>query len=186
MHTNDDFQYVVGKIKTGAQPWGAAWEFLEQNQYTQLNENWTTDAPEILLRNSSGGNFKVAREPGLAAYYLALRWRIAEGLGEEDAYKYADKAVKILDNWSTVCKAIQVENTNDHYALVTGFDGHRFAQAAEVMRDYQPWVDNGGFSKFQTWLKNVVAGPATNRSLLVLGRMGSSKRGNHAGNRYCM
>ena len=33
MHTNDDFQYVVGKIKTGAQPWGAAWEFLEQNQY---------------------------------------------------------------------------------------------------------------------------------------------------------
>ena len=29
------------------------------------------------------------------------------------------------------------------------------------MRDYQPWVDNGGFSKFQTWLKNVVAGPAT-------------------------
>ena len=83
MHTNDDFQYVVGKIKTGAQPWGAAWEFLEQNQYTQLNENWTTDAPEILLRNSSGGNFKVAREPGLAAYYLALRWRIAEGLGED-------------------------------------------------------------------------------------------------------
>ena len=46
MHTNDDFQYVVGKIKTGAQPWGAAWEFLEQNQYTQLNENWTTDAPD--------------------------------------------------------------------------------------------------------------------------------------------
>ena len=63
----------------------------------------------------------------MAAYYLALRWRIAEGLGEEDAYKYADKAVKILDNWSTVCKAIQVENTNDHYALVTGFDGHRLS-----------------------------------------------------------
>lgn len=161
IHTNTDFQYIVGKIKANAQPWTDAWEYLKTIKHTQLNNDWINNAPEILIRNSSGGNFGAARDPGLAAYYLALRWRISEGLGEEDAYKYADKAMKILDNWSTVCKAIQVENTNDHYALVTGFDGHRFAQAAEIMRDYQPWVTAGGFAKFQTWLKNVVAGPAT-------------------------
>lgn len=161
MHTNEDFQYVVGKIKANAQPWTDAWTFLKGNMYTQLNENWTTNAPEQLIRHSSGGNFGSAREPGLAAYYLALRWKIGVGLGEADAYKYADKAVKILNNWADVCKSIKVEDTNDHYALVTGFDGYRFIQAGELMRDYQPWKEDGGFDKFKVWLKTVVGGPAT-------------------------
>jgi len=165
MHTNADFQYVVKKIEAKAEPWTGAWEYLKNHSYTQLNDNWTNNAPELLERNpyQNGqweGNFKTAIAPGLAAYYLALRWKIGKGLGEQDAYKYADKAMKILDNWSAVCKAIKVEGSHEHYALVTGFDGYRFTQSAEILRDYEPWVTSGGFDKFKTWLKEVVCGPA--------------------------
>lgn len=160
MHTNADFQFIINKIKASAEPWTGAWKYLKSVKHTQLNDNWINDAPEVLVRNPSGGNFTLARHPGLAAYYLALCWRIATGLGETEANAYAEKAMKILDNWATVCKKIQVEDTNDHYALVTGFDGLRFVQAAEIMRDYQPWKDNGGFSRFQNWLKDVISVPA--------------------------
>ena len=41
MHTNDDFQYVVGKIKTGAQPWalhGSSWNRTNTRNLTKTGQ----------------------------------------------------------------------------------------------------------------------------------------------------
>lgn len=165
MHTDADFEFVANKIQQQAQPWTDAWTYLKSLKYTKLDDSFTNSAPDHLERNpyqqgQSEGNFKVAREPGLAAYYLGLCWRIAKKLGEANADLYAEKAVKIMDNWTSTCKYLKVEDTHDHYALVLGFDGHRFVQATELLRDYQPWVENGGFDKAKTWLKTMFAEPA--------------------------
>lgn len=165
MHTDADFTRVADYIKAGMQPWTDAWEFLKKTEFTRLDDSFTNDAPDHLERNpyQQGqweGNFKTAIKPGLAAYYLGLCWRISTKLGEKDADKYAVKAARILDNWVTTCQYVKVEDSHDHYALLVGFDGHRFIQAVELLCDYEPWVSAGGLDAAKSWLRKCFAEPA--------------------------
>ena len=163
LHTNADFTYVRKKIDEGAEPWISAWNYLNDPKkcpYTQLNNDYLGKAVEILFRGPNGGNYTSARHPGLAAYYLALRWKLSEGKDPE-AYKYADKAVKILNEWATTCKGIdQTAESHDHYALVSGFDGYRFTQSAEILRDYEGWARED-FEAYKQWMIDVFYTPAS-------------------------
>lgn len=128
----------------------ASWLQLVRNKFAQ--PSWRASAVETLVRGDCTGtgipkeNYMRADEDAAAAFQLALRWRIG---GEEDCAK---AAIAILNTWASVCKRITANDNNQY--LLAGFQGHAFANAAELMRDYHGWtpVDQ---ERFKQWLKTV-------------------------------
>src|SRR5690554_3834823 len=80
-----------------------------------------------------------------AAYQNALRWIIS---GEQ---AHADRAVFILNAWAETCTGI---HGNTNMSLASGIYGYQFANAAELMRDYDGW-DPAAFKKFQEFMMRV-------------------------------
>jgi hypothetical protein len=64
-------------------------------------------------------------------YQCALRYRIS------DDKRHADKAVELLNRWSSTMKKGVGGNSN--FALGAGIVGYEFACGAEMMRDYPGW-----------------------------------------------
>lgn len=128
----------------------ASWLKLSENKFAQ--PSWRARAVEILVRGDCTGtgvskeNYIKADEDAAAAFQLALRWRIG---GNEEC---AESAVAILNTWATVCKSITANDNNQY--LLAGFQGHTFANAAELLRDYQGWQASDQ-DKFKQWLRTV-------------------------------
>jgi hypothetical protein len=59
---------------------------------------------------------------------LALRWRISGNS------TYGDAAARVLNAWAS--NLTQISGNNDHY-LLAGLQGYQFANAAEILRDYE-------------------------------------------------
>jgi hypothetical protein len=76
------------------------------------------------------------------AYQNALRWKIA------GTTAHARAAVRILMDWCNTTKEI---SGNSDQCLAVGIYGYQFAQAAELMRDYEGW-NQEDFEKFQQWM----------------------------------
>lgn len=76
------------------------------------------------------------------AYQNALRWKIS---GTE---ANAKAAVRILMAWCNTTNAI---SGNSDQCLAVGLYGYQFAQAAELMRDYEGW-SRDEFRQFQRWM----------------------------------
>lgn len=133
-----------------ADPVYASWLQLLGNKFAQ--PSWRARAVETLVRGDCTGtgvskeNYIQADEDAAAAFQLALRWCIG---GEEDCAK---SAVAILNTWATVCKGITANDNNQY--LLAGFQGHAFANAAELLRDYQGW-ESADQDRFKQWLKSV-------------------------------
>lgn len=127
-----------------------SWLHLCQSPYAQ--DSWTARPVETLVRGDARGtgvdkeNYIVCDQDAAAAFELALRWRLS---GDE---RYARSAVRILNAWASVCKRITANDNNQY--LLAGFQGHTFANAAELLRDYSGWqsVDQDAFKR---WLKEV-------------------------------
>ncbi|MBD8388946.1 alginate lyase family protein [Dysgonomonas sp. BGC7] len=144
VHTNSDFEYVKAKVDAKKEPWLSGWNKLIASSRAQ--SSYIAAPVEILERNSSGGNFARSGHDSAAAYQLALRWKLTG-----DA-QYADASVKVLNAWASTCKSIA--RTDGHRLLVAGFIGYQFANAAELMRDYEGWKTED-FEKFKTWIADV-------------------------------
>ncbi|KAF2996744.1 hypothetical protein E8E14_000449 [Neopestalotiopsis sp. 37M] len=69
-----------------------------------------------------------------AAFALALRWKLT---GNDS---YAETASNILTSWAATL--VTVDDTDDGY-LTSGFQGHELANAAELLRDYAPFAEDG-------------------------------------------
>ena len=128
----------------------ACWRKLCANSLA--NENYAANPVETLVRGDATGtgvsseNYIVCDQDAAAAFQLALRWRIS---GES---KYADAAVAVLNSWARTCKKITA-NDNNQYLLV-GFQGHAFANAAELLREYSGWSETDR-TTFNTWLMDI-------------------------------
>ena len=128
----------------------ACWKKLCANSYA--SSSYKASPVATLVRGDATGtgvsseNYIVCDRDAAAAFQLALRWQIA---GES---KYADAAVAILNEWAETCKKITA-NDNNQYLLV-GFQGHTFANAAELLRDYSGWSAEDQ-KTFGTWLKDI-------------------------------
>jgi hypothetical protein len=79
------------------------------------------------------------------AYQNALRWKIAGTKANANA------AVRILMAWANTTKDISGDS---NYALASGLYGYQFAQAAELMRDYEGW-EREDFELFKRWMLQV-------------------------------
>lgn len=136
-------------VKEGRNPWKATFDKLKSSPHTSLN--WGPAPVEKVVRGGKTvwepdpDNYPVAYRDAATAYQCAVMWWITEDKA------YADKAVQILNAWARKCKAV---GGDTNASLAAGLYGYHFANAAELVRDYEGWrrVD---FDFFCDWIRAV-------------------------------
>lgn len=144
LHTQEDFDRVKTQIANGNTIVKQAYAKLKSAAYSQPSVQ-TYPVETIVRGGGNGENYMNAARGATMAYQNALRWKI------EDNKSCANAAVRILMEWANTTKAI---GGDSNYALAAGLYGYQFAQAAELMRDYEGW-NREDFSKFQQWMLEV-------------------------------
>lgn len=140
LHTQEDFDRVKALLATNDPTVISAYNKLKANAYSQSNV--TTYPTETIVRGGSGENYMNAARGASMAYQNALRWKIS---GEK---AHAERAILILNSWVSICKAV---GGDTNQSLASGIYGYEFANAAELMRDYEGWKP-ADFKKFQEWM----------------------------------
>ena len=144
LHTQADFDRVKAQIAAGNQKVKQAYSKLTSSAYAQASV--TTSPSETIVRGGgSGENYINAARGATSAYQNALRWKIAGTKANANA------AVRILMAWANTTKNV---TGNSDACLAVGLYGYQFAQAAELMRDYEGW-SREDFVKFQQWMLEV-------------------------------
>ena len=144
LHTQADFNRVKAQLAAGNTKVKQAYQKLTSAAYSQASV--TTNPVEVIVRGGgSGENYINACRGATMAYQNALRWKIA---GTE---ANAKAAVRILMAWANTTKDVSGDS---NYALAIGLYGYQFAQAAELMRDYEGW-SREDFETFKQWMLTV-------------------------------
>lgn len=141
LHTNDDFSYVKAKVAAKAEPWYMGYEKLTKS----VNVNYQPQAVEIVNRSQAG--YVDPSKDAEMAYQLALMWRMT---GEK---QYAETAIKILNAWAEINKSM--DEGNSDAIISTGYCGYKYANAAEIMRDYSGWKSED-FEVYKRWIVDVI------------------------------
>ena len=127
----------------------AAWNKLCNNAYS--HSDVATYPTETIVRGGgSGQNYMNAARGAAMAYQNALRWKIGGTKANADA------AVRILMQWARGCKGL---GGDTNVSLASGLYGYEFANAAELMRDYEGWSADD-FATFKRWIVDVFYNPA--------------------------
>lgn len=144
LHTQADFDRIKAMLDANDPTIVAAYNKLANNAYSQSTVK-TYPTEKIIRGGGSGENYMNAARGAAMAYQNALRWKI-KGTKEN-----ADNAVKILNSWARTCKAV---GGDTNQSLAAGLYGYAFANAAELMRDYDGW-DKKDFEAFKTWILTI-------------------------------
>ena len=141
LHTQADFDRVKAQLAAGNTKVKQAYKKLTSAAYAQSNVQ-TYPVETIVRGGGNGENYINAARGATMAYQNALRWKISGTKANAKA------AVRILMAWCNTTKAI---SGNSDQCLAVGLYGYQFAQAAELMRDYEGW-SRDDFQKFQQWM----------------------------------
>ena len=144
LHTQADFDRVKAQITAKNPTVMKAWNKLKNAEYAQSSVQ-TSPTETIVRGGGSGENYMNAARGATMAYQNALRWKIAGTKANANA------AVRILMAW---CNKTTDISGNSDACLAVGLYGYQFAQAAELMRDYEGW-SRDNFTKFQQWMLEV-------------------------------
>src|SRR5690606_23725328 len=149
LHTNEDFDFVKNKVDDGLSPWKEGYEKLNSSTHLTLSYNAN---PTVKLIRGGGSreepepdNYANAFRDSHAAYQMGLKWKLTG----DDAW--AEKAVEILNAWASTCTSISGDSNR---ALASGIYGFTFANAAEVVRDFDGWEESD-FNTFKNWMVDV-------------------------------
>lgn len=143
MHTNADFVYIRQKaLVEQKQPWVMGYEELKKSPRAQ--KGYVPSPKSTIARGGGATGYNIVGVDGAAAYQLALMWKMT---GDED---YAKASINVMNQWAKTCKSI----TGSEAILVAGFNGYQYANAAELMRDYEGW-ENEDFEHLKQWLVDV-------------------------------
>ena len=143
LYKNEDFERVKKQLAEGNELVTAAYNVLKTAEFAQPNA--ATYPTEKIVRESNGGNYINACRGASIAFQNALRWKIE---GNEECAKHA---VDVLMSWAKTTKMVTGDS---NYPLATGLYGYQFAQAAELMRDYEGW-NKEDFDYFKNWMLTV-------------------------------
>lgn len=143
LHTQEDFDRVKTQLAAGNETVKQAYNVLRTAAYAQSGA--ATYPSEAIVRGGSGENYINAARGAAIAYQNALRWKI------EGNNACAKHAVNVLMQWARTTK--YVTGTSDQ-CLARGLYGYQFAQAAELMRDYEGWAAED-FEIFKQWMLTV-------------------------------
>ena len=141
LHTQADFDRIKQQLADGNPTVTAAYQVLKTAAYAQSGAA-TYPVASIVRGGGSGENYINAARGAAIAYQNALRWKI------EGNKACARHAVDVLMNW---CNTTTEVTGNSDARLAFGLYGYEFAQAAELMRDYEGWKRED-FVKFQKWM----------------------------------
>lgn len=140
LYTQEDFDRVKAQIAEKNQTVLKAWNMLKTAEYAQSSVQ--TSPVETIVRGGSGENYMNAARGAAMAFQNALRWKLGGSAANARA------AVRILMAWANKTTAI---SGNSDQCLAVGLYGYQFAQAAEIMRDYEGWSQES-FEKFRQWM----------------------------------
>ena len=143
LHTQADFDRIKKQLANGNKKVTEAMNKLRMAEYAQPTAG--TYPTETIVRGGSGENYINTCRGAAIAYQNALRWKI------EDNQACAKHAVEVLMKWCNTTK--NVTGSSDQF-LAFGLYGYQFAQAAELMRDYEGWKP-ADFEKFKKWMLNI-------------------------------
>ena len=140
LYTQADFDRVKAMITARNQKVVLAYTKLKNAEYAQASVQ--TYPVETIVRGGSGENYINAARGATMAFQNALRWKLG------GTRTNANAAVRILMAWAN--KTTAISGTSDQ-CLAVGLYGYQFAQAAELMRDYEGWKAED-FEAFQQWM----------------------------------
>lgn len=144
LHTQEDFDRIRQQLDAKNAKVVSAYNTLINATYSQ--SNCGTSPVEYVIRGGGvGENYINAARGATIAYQNALRWKI------DGSKEHARHAVDVLMQWARTTKGI---GGDSNYALAAGIYGYQFAQAAELVRDYEGWSAED-FSYYKQWMLNV-------------------------------
>lgn len=144
LHTQADFERIKRMLAEGNPIVTQAYNVLKTAEYSQSGiATWPVET--IIRGGGSGENYINAARGATMAYQNALRWKI------EGTKSNAATAVSILMQWAKTCKLVSGDS---NWALAAGLYGYEFAQAAELVRDYEGW-SREDFETFKQWMLTV-------------------------------
>ncbi|KAF4171598.1 hypothetical protein CNMCM8694_002370 [Aspergillus lentulus] len=130
--TDSDITRAQQKIKANADPWTTSWNVLTRLRFSDAS--YTPSPASVVYRGDWDGNTANAEDlwhDVAAAFNLALRWKISSNT------TFADAASNILHAWATTLTAL---GGGDDKYLTAGLQGYELANAAELLRDYEPFA----------------------------------------------
>ncbi|KAF5670131.1 GPI anchored [Fusarium circinatum] len=127
--TDTDITRIKTKLVEKKEPWTASWNKLTSIPFSSAD--YKNNAVKEVNRGQNG---EVLWHDAAAAFNLALRWKVS---GED---QYAETASEILVAWADT---LEILSGGDDAYLTAGLQGYELANAAELLRDYQPFAKNG-------------------------------------------
>ncbi|SPJ73855.1 related to GPI anchored protein [Fusarium torulosum] len=124
-----DIDRIKTKLAAKKEPWTASWNKLTSIPFSSVD--YKNNAVRDINRSQNG---EALWHDAAAAFNLALRWKIS---GDD---QYADTASNILVAWAD---KLEVLSGGDEAYLTAGLQGYELANAAELLRDYKPFVQKG-------------------------------------------
>lgn len=147
LHNAADFTRMTTNVNAGNEPWLSGWNKLVANGHSA--STYTPRPVTTIVRgtpaNGAAQNYILACQDAAAAYQNALRWKIKGDVA------CGNTAVRIMNAWATTCTGI---DGNSNKALAAGLQGYQWANAAEIMRDYNGWAPTD-FTAFKNFLLKV-------------------------------
>lgn len=144
LHTDKDFERIRQQLASNNLTVKNAYEVLVNAAYAQSDVQ-TYPVETIVRGGGVGENYINAARGATMAYQNALRWKI------DGSREHASAAVRILNQWAQTTKYI---GGDSNYALAAGLYGYAFANAAELVRDYDGWKADD-FEAFRRWMLDV-------------------------------
>ena len=144
LHTQEDFDRIKDLLAKGDPTITAAVKVLTQAAYAQSTAG-TSPVQTIVRGGGKGENYINAARGATIAYQNALVWKITGNKSN------ASHAINVLMQWVNTTKGI---GGDSNYALAAGLYGYQFAQAAELLRDYEGWAPER-FEQFRQWMLQV-------------------------------
>ena len=141
MVTDADIARIKAALASGDSRIQRAYDILCANEYSQSGTA-TWPVWEIIRGGSSGQNYMNAARGAAIAFQNALRWKISGNNA------HADNAVRALMNWARNNKYVHGDT---NASLAAGLYGYGFAQAAELVRDYEGW-SRADFEEFKQYM----------------------------------
>ncbi|WP_337637339.1 alginate lyase family protein [Hallella sp.] len=144
LHTQEDFDRIKDLLAKGDPTITAAVKVLTQAAYAQSTAS-TSPVQTIVRGGGKGENYINAARGATIAYQNALVWKITGNKAN------ASHAINVLMQWANTTKGI---GGDSNYALAAGLYGYQFAQAAELLRNYEGWAPER-FEQFRQWMLQV-------------------------------
>lgn len=143
LNNKTELDLIKSKITDGQEPWKSSFEKLKASGYSSLTYSYKAFARvECGSYNNPNIGCNNIVDDGMAVYSLALMGYFT------DDKRYADKAIEIINAWSTV----YIENTNSNARLVVSWATPWYVNGAEILRYTNSGFSENEFRKFTEML----------------------------------